>query len=175
MDITMHQQRRPLVVTVGLALFVANQAPNLVLDAIRGNRNSLYFYIIFAVLLAVLFVPVWFILRGHNWARWLLAAIFFVGFCAHLLSFLNSHSSHSASWIALGFLEGVRGPRCIDCPIPAIVEWVVSELQGRASPAMNPPKNLESSRSPCREASSGRRAFAETYSTVGRSQVRGGL
>ena len=105
MDITIYQKPRPLAVTLGLALFVANQAPNLVLDAIRGNWHSLYFYIILVVLLAVLFVPVWLIFRGNNWARWLLVAIFFVGFCAHLRSFINSHSSHSASWIALDFLK----------------------------------------------------------------------
>jgi hypothetical protein len=100
-----HQETRPLVVNLGLALFVANQVPNLVLDAIRGNWRSVYFYIIFIVLLAVIFVPVWFVFRGKNWARWLLVAIFSVGFCAYLLEFINSYSSHSASWMMLGILK----------------------------------------------------------------------
>jgi RsiW-degrading membrane proteinase PrsW (M82 family) len=105
MNIATEQKRRPLVVTLALALFVANQLPNLVLDAIRGNWHSIYFYIIFVVLLVVLFVPVWLIFRGNNWPRWFLAALFLVGFCADLVSFINSHSSHSASWLALRFLK----------------------------------------------------------------------
>jgi hypothetical protein len=105
MDTAIYQRRRPLVVTLGLALFVANQVPNLVLNAIRGNWQSAYFYVIFVALLTVLFVPVWFIFRGKSWARWLLLAIFCVGFCAHFLSFSNSRSAHSASWIALDFVK----------------------------------------------------------------------
>ncbi len=105
MDTTAYRQRRPLVVTFGLAVFVANQVPDLVLDAIRGNWRSPYFYIIFVVLLAVVFVPVWFAFHGKNWARWLLVAVVFVGFGAHLFSFISSHSTHSASWIALSFLK----------------------------------------------------------------------
>ena len=105
MNTTTYRQRRPLVVTFGLALFVANQVPDLVLDAIRGNWHSLYFYIIFVVWLAVVFVPVWFVFHGKSWARWLLATIVFVGFGAHLFSFINTHSAHSASWIALSFLK----------------------------------------------------------------------
>ena len=105
MNAAIHQRGRPLTVTLGLVLFVANQVPNLVLDAIRGNRHSPYFYLILVVLLVLVFVPVWLILRGHNWARWLLVAIFFVGLCAHLGSFINSHSTHSPSWIILDFLK----------------------------------------------------------------------
>src|SRR6266567_445074 len=105
MDVALHQERRPLVVTLGLALFVANQVPNLVLNAIRGNWRSPHFYIIFVALLVVLFVPVWFISRGRNWARWLLFAILFVGLCAFLRDFINSYSSHSASWIGANVLK----------------------------------------------------------------------
>src|SRR5215467_2902442 len=90
MDALIYERRRPLLVSLGLALFVANQVPNLVLDAIRGNWHSPYFYIVYALLLAAVFVPVWFILHAKNWARWLLVAIFFAGFCAWLLSTINS-------------------------------------------------------------------------------------
>ncbi len=105
MDTTTYRQRRPLVVTLGLALFAANQVPDLMLDAIHGNWHSPYFYIIFFVLLGVVFVPVWFVFHGKNWARWLLVTIILVGFGAHLFSFINSHSVHSVSWIALSFLK----------------------------------------------------------------------
>src|SRR5258708_39997573 len=105
MDSFIHERRRPLLVTLGLALFVANQVPNLVLDAIGGNWHSPYFYIIYVLLLAAVFVPVWFILHGNNLARWLLVAIFFAGFCAWLLSTINSRSSHSVSAMALGCVK----------------------------------------------------------------------
>jgi hypothetical protein len=100
MDMTICQKERPRMVTLGLALFAANQVPNLVLDLIRGNWHNPYFYIIFLILLAVLFIPVWFTFHGYNWARWLLIAIFWVGFSAHLLSLINS-----GSWLALDFLK----------------------------------------------------------------------
>jgi hypothetical protein len=107
MDTDIYQRRRPLVVTLGLAVFVANQVPNLVADALHGNWHSPYFYIIFVLLLAVVFVPVWFVLRGNNLARWLLVAIFFAGFGAHLLSFINSRSSHSVSAVTLDFVKSL--------------------------------------------------------------------
>ena len=91
MDKLEHQEPRPLLVTLALAAFVANQVPNFVLGGLRGNWHSLYFYIRFAALMATVFVPAWFVFRGRNWARWLLVSIFFVGFCVSLHSFITSY------------------------------------------------------------------------------------
>ena len=106
MDTTIHQKQRPLAVTLGLALFVANQSLILVYAAIRGNWHSPNFYINFGLSLAVLFVQVWFIFRGKNWARWLLVAMMFAGFCV-LPWFIKRYSSHSASWITLSVLQNL--------------------------------------------------------------------
>jgi hypothetical protein len=75
-----HPTSRPLAVKFALALFAANQATILVPDAIRGHWHSLIFYISFGTMLAMLFVPPWFVFRGKNWARWLMVAFWFAGF-----------------------------------------------------------------------------------------------
>lgn len=105
MDKLEHHEPRPLLVTLALALFVANQLPDFVLGALRGNYHSPYFYIIFVALLAVVFLPPWFIFHGKNWARWFLAAIFFAGFCASLYSFITSYPPNSALTFGLSILK----------------------------------------------------------------------
>jgi hypothetical protein len=64
-------------------------------------------FVKFGFYLVILFLPLWFIFRGKNWARWLLVAFAFGGFCLSVPQLTQHFESRSISWIATYGLRNV--------------------------------------------------------------------
>jgi hypothetical protein len=99
MDSTTRQSSRPSAVNLAIVLLLVNVGASLVLSALRTSWNSPFVYVKFVCELLMLAVPIWFICRGKNWARWLLVAFAFGGFGLSFPSLIEHFQARSGSWI----------------------------------------------------------------------------
>jgi hypothetical protein len=84
MNTTMQRGSRPLAVNVALVLLLLSFGESLTPRLVRAEWSNVLVCIKYGSMLAMLFVPLWFIFRGKNWARWLLVAFALAGFCFSL-------------------------------------------------------------------------------------------
>jgi hypothetical protein len=68
--------------------------------ALQGHWDSPLAYVKFGSEFILLLLPLWFIFRGRNWARWLQVSFAFGGFCVSLPQLIRHFEAHSVSWIA---------------------------------------------------------------------------
>lgn len=102
MDNNTHRISRPLAVKLALAILVVHLGSLEVLDAVHGKWDSFLFYIKIGMMVAMLFVPLWFVFRGKNWARWLLVGLGIAELClifGFVLPRLSSQHALTTSWI----------------------------------------------------------------------------
>src|SRR5882757_8923472 len=97
MTATMQQNSRPMTVNIALGIFLISFGASVIPQLLRAHWNDLFIYIKFGSELIILFLPLWFIFRGKNWARWLLVVFALAGFCLSMRR-LSQHE-HSASWL----------------------------------------------------------------------------
>jgi len=96
---TTRQSSRPPAVNLAIVLLLVNVGASLVLSTLRANWNGPFVYVKFICELLMLAVPIWFIWRGKNWARWLLVAFAFGGFFLSFPGLIEHFQARSGSWI----------------------------------------------------------------------------
>ncbi len=100
MDVATRRESRPLAVNLALAILLCGAGVAITPPILYGNWNSPLVYVKFGSEFVMLLVPLWFIFRGRNWARWLLVAFAFGGFCISLPQLMRHFEAHSVSWMA---------------------------------------------------------------------------
>lgn len=99
MEVTTRRESRPLAVKISLAILLCGAAVAIIPPALYGNWNSPLVYVKFGSEFVMLLLPLWFIFRGRNWARWLLVAFAFGGLCVSLPQLMRHLEAHSGSWM----------------------------------------------------------------------------
>jgi hypothetical protein len=99
MEVATRPESRPLAVKLALAVLLWRAGVAIIPRVLYGNWNSPLVDVKFGSEFAMLLLPLWFILRGRNWARWLLVAFAFGGFCVSLPRLMRHVDAHSVSWI----------------------------------------------------------------------------
>jgi hypothetical protein len=94
-------KRRPPAVTLAVVTLAVIIAISLVRRIVRVQAHDLHFYFVLAVVFLLGTANLWFILRGRNWARWLLLASFFLGAAFKVPEFIQRVQSYSALQISL--------------------------------------------------------------------------
>jgi hypothetical protein len=100
MDAAEQLDSRPLAVNLALLVFLANSAASILPPVLYGHWDSPLVYVKFGSEFIMMLFPLWFIFCGRNWARWLLVAVAFGGFCVSLPQLIRHFEAHSISWIA---------------------------------------------------------------------------
>src|SRR5271169_5472949 len=132
MNPTAHQTSRPLALRIALTLLVATIGTSLVRSALRADWNGPLVLVKFGSELIMLWVPLWFIFRGKNWARWLLVAYTFGGFCVSLPRLIEHLHSHASSWLlAYGLLNLVVVAALIGLFLPSSTQWFRGHANAR--------------------------------------------
>lgn len=99
MDLSPHRSSRPLAVNLAVVLLLVNVGASVALDALRAEWNTPFVYVKFTCMLLMLALPLWFIWRGKNWARWLLVAFAFGGLCLSFPGLMQHLRARSCSWL----------------------------------------------------------------------------
>ena len=100
MNTTTLRTPRPLAVNLALFVMLMSCGVSLAPSLIRADWSDLFVWIKYGAEFIILFLPLWFIFRGKNWARWLLVAFVYGGFCLSLPQLIQHFESRSFSWIA---------------------------------------------------------------------------
>ena len=106
MNITAHNGPRPLAVKIAVVLLAASGGTDLLLRTLWHQRNPSKdpdFYFSLAVVFITMSVFIYFLFRGHNWARWVTLFMVAVG---TLLS-LSPHYGHSGLYFFYTLMNAV--------------------------------------------------------------------
>jgi len=76
------QNSRPIAVKLALIYFLVDRGVGTISEMFYGPWDMHIYYSIFGVGLVLDFVPLWFVFRRKNWARWFVA-IFTLGYCCY--------------------------------------------------------------------------------------------
>jgi hypothetical protein len=90
---------RPLTVSLALIILLVSFSVSLVPRLVRAEWSDSFVWIKYGSEIVMLLLPLWFIFRGKNWARWLLVALAFAGFCFRLPQLIGQFHEHSVWWI----------------------------------------------------------------------------
>ena len=113
---TTQQGSRPLAVNAALLILLLSFGESLTRQLLRAEWSNVLVCIKYGSMLTMLLLPLWFIFRGKNWARWLLVAFALAGFCLSLASRIRLFQDGPGSsvlvycvrniiiWVALGAL-----------------------------------------------------------------------
>lgn len=124
MDTNTQRDSCPPTVILALIVLLASFAASLVPRLLRTDWDGFLVYIKFGVEFIILFLPLWFVLRGKSWARWLLVAFAFGGFCLSLPLLIKRVEAHSTTWIATYcFRNGIILVALIALFLPASSQW----------------------------------------------------
>jgi hypothetical protein len=99
MNTNTHRGPRPLVVNLALIILLVSFGVSLASRLARAEWNGLFLCVKYGSELIMLLLPLWFIFRGKNWARWLLVALAFSGFCFRLPQLIQQFDGHSVGWV----------------------------------------------------------------------------
>ena len=104
MKTTEDKNGRPLVVTLAVVYLAVAFGAGLVRDIQGAQSFDFRFGCVFAVMLILEAVILWFIFRGKNWARWLWLAILVLGVMSSWPKFILRIHDYSASVIVVRIL-----------------------------------------------------------------------
>jgi len=109
MNPTAPRNARPLAVNMALVFFLLTIGTSLVRSAARADWNSWLVYVKYGGEFVILAVPLWFIFRGRNWARWLLVSYAVGGFCVSVPQLIQHFDGHSNRWLVSYGLRNLIG------------------------------------------------------------------
>jgi hypothetical protein len=95
MNITTHRGSRPLAVKIAVGFLAASGGTDLVLRTIwhhSHHSDDSDFYVSLAVVFIILSLLLYFLFRGHNWARWVVLSTLVVGTILSLVPHFQRHS-----------------------------------------------------------------------------------
>jgi hypothetical protein len=84
-----------MALVILLFSFAASLTPRLA----RAEWNDGFVWIKYGSMFIMLLLPLWFVFRGKNWARWLLVALALTGFCFRMPQLIQHLHEHSVGWI----------------------------------------------------------------------------
>jgi|SRR5208282_222557 hypothetical protein len=96
MDSIAHKDTRPVTVKFALILLALNTGDALVMSLIYAQWGNLSADISFVLFLILNILPLWFIFRRKNWARWFVAILTSGGVCYSPLLWVRDHQTFSA-------------------------------------------------------------------------------
>lgn len=99
MSSTTPRSPRPSAVNFAIIILLVSTGWSLARHAVRADWGNPFVYIQFGCELVMLYIPLWFIFRGKNWARWIMVAWAVGGICVSLSSLMQNLHAGSASWI----------------------------------------------------------------------------
>jgi hypothetical protein len=132
MNMTTQQSSRPVAVNLALFILLVSFAVSLIPQLVRADWTSFLVYIQLGSELVILAVPLWFISRGKNWARWLLVVFAVAGFCDRLPQLIRQFQEHSVWWVVnyrlLSLIEAVA---LVALFHPSTSEWFLRDWRKR--------------------------------------------
>jgi hypothetical protein len=99
MHATAQRGSRPLAVNLALIILLVSFSMSLTPRLAHAEWSDAFVWIKFGFEFIILLLPLWFLVRGKNWARWLLVALAFAGFCFRLPQLIGQFQEHSIGWI----------------------------------------------------------------------------
>jgi hypothetical protein len=98
MDIQTNRASRPSQVTVAITLLTISSVLGSIKMGIGAHLDNPLTYVVLAVVLALMFLLIWLIYRGKNWARWMFMVVFVLGLLVspRSLQRLIAHSTFGA-------------------------------------------------------------------------------
>jgi len=124
MNAANHRGSRPFAVQIALLLLLAITGTSLVRGAFRADWNNPFVYIQYVIELVMLGVPIWFVLRRKNWARWLLVAYGVGGFCVSLPQVIQHLNASRTSWlVTYALLNVVVVAALVALFLPSASQW----------------------------------------------------
>ncbi len=99
MNLSAQRGQRPLAVNLAVIILLASFGVSLAPRLARAEWNDLFVCVKYGSELIMLLLPLWFVFRGKNWARWLLVAVAFAGFCFRLPQLIRHFHEHSVWWV----------------------------------------------------------------------------
>ena len=95
MNTSAQRGQRPLAVNLALIILLVSFGVSLTSRLARDEWNDLLVFVKYGSELIMGWLPLWFVFRGKNWARWLLVAFAFAGFCSRLSLLIWLFHEHS--------------------------------------------------------------------------------
>ena len=86
------------MINLALIIMLVSFATSFGVLIARANLNDLSECVAYGMELILLFL-LWFIFRGRDWARWVLVALFFLGFTFRLPQLIQQFHEHSVGWV----------------------------------------------------------------------------
>src|SRR5882672_10219741 len=99
MNTTTQRGSRPLAVNVALIILLVTFSVSLAPRLARADWSNYFVWIQYGFQLLMVFLSLWFIFRGKNWARWFLVVVAFAGFCDRLPQLIRQFHEHSVWWV----------------------------------------------------------------------------
>src|SRR5882672_810479 len=99
MNTTTQRGSRPLAVNVALIILLVTFGVSLAPRLARANWSDFLVWVKYGSESIMLLIPLWFIFRGKNWARWFLVVVAFAGFCDRLPQLIRQFQEHSVWWV----------------------------------------------------------------------------
>ena len=99
MNTTTPQCTRPLSVYLSLSIFLVAFGVSLAPRLARANWNDAFVHLKYGSELVMLLLPLWFIFRGKNWARWFLLVVAIMGFCLRMPQTIQQFHERSIEWM----------------------------------------------------------------------------
>ena len=111
MNTTTKRGPRPLAVNLAVIILLVSFGVSLAPLLTSAEWREPFVYVKYGSEIVMLLLPLWFIFRGKNWARWLLVAFAFAGFCGRLPQLIGQLHEHSVWWI-------------VSYRLYSLIEWV---------------------------------------------------
>jgi hypothetical protein len=103
MNNTTYSNPRPITVTAAIILLALNSGAATACGILNGPWDLTAYYYIFGFDLILDFVPLWFVFRRKNWARWFVAIFTFAYLCYDPFLWMRDHKTFSA-WFSAWFI-----------------------------------------------------------------------
>jgi hypothetical protein len=114
---------------MALVFLLLTVGTSLVRSTAQVDWNSWLIYVKYVSELIILAVPLWFIFRGRNWARWLLVAYGVGGFCVSIPQLIQHFDGHSSRWlVSYGLRNLIVVVALVALFLPSSSQW----FRGRA-------------------------------------------
>jgi hypothetical protein len=132
MTTTIQRGPRPLAVNLALIMLLVSFSVSLAPRLARAEWSDPFVCIKYGSEIVMLLLPLWFIFRGKNWARWFLAALTFAGFCLALPQLIRQFQEHSVWWVVnYRLLNLAQWLALVALFHPSTSEWFLRDLRKR--------------------------------------------